>query len=36
MKDLGEDITDMLRDSSMAEKQVLSNKLQQLAQKVMK
>ncbi len=34
IKDLGDDLTDMIRDSSPEEKQVLSNKLQQLASKV--
>ena len=34
IKDLGDDLTDMIRDSSVEEKQVLSNKLQQLASKV--
>lgn len=36
IKDLGDDLTDMIRDSSVEEKQVLSNKLQQLATKVNK
>ena len=34
IKDLGDDLTDMIRDSSVEEKQVLSAKLQQLASKV--
>ena len=34
IKDLGDDLTDMIRDSSVEEKQVLSSKLQQLASKV--
>ena len=34
IKDLGDDLTDMIRDSSTEEKQVLSAKLQQLATKV--
>ena len=36
IKDLGDDLTDMIRDSSTEEKQVLSSKLQQLATKVNK
>lgn len=36
IKDLGDDLTDMIRDSSTEEKQVLSQKLQQLATKVNK
>ena len=36
IKDLGDDLTDMIRDSSTEEKQVLSTKLQQLASKVTK
>ena len=34
IKDLGEDLTDMIKESSQEEKQVLSNKLQQLATKI--
>ena len=34
IKDLGEDLTDMIKESSQEEKQVLSSKLQQLAAKV--
>ena len=34
--DLGDEVTDMIRDSSIEEKQVLSTKLQQLASKVTK
>ena len=36
IKDLGDDLTDMIRDSSTEEKQLLSTKLQQLATKVNK
>lgn len=36
IKDLGEDLTDMIKESSPEEKQVLSTKLQQLAAKVSK
>lgn len=36
IKDLGEDLTDMIKESSNEEKQVLSTKLQQLAAKVSK
>lgn len=36
MKDLGEDLTDMIVKSTPEEKQMLSNKLQQLAMKVIK
>ena len=36
IKDLGDDLTDMIRDSSPEEKQVLSSKLQTLATKVNK
>ena len=36
IQDLGDDLTDMIRDSSPEEKQVLSTKLQQLASKVTK
>lgn len=36
IKDLGDDLTDMIRDSSTEERQVLSTKLQQLASKVSK
>lgn len=36
IQDLGDDLTDMIRDSSMEEKQVLSSKLQALASKVNK
>lgn len=36
MRDLGEDLTDMIMKSTPEEKQVLSNKLSQLAAKVMK
>lgn len=36
IRDLGDDLTDMIRDSSVEEKQVLSTKLQQLATKVNK
>lgn len=36
IQDLGDDLTDMIRDSSPEEKQVLSTKLQQLASKVNK
>lgn len=36
MRDLGDDLTEMISHSTMEEKQVLSNKLQQLAQKIMK
>lgn len=32
--DLGEDLTDMVKESSMEERQVLSSKLQQLATKI--
>ena len=34
IKDLGDDLTDMIRDSSQEEKQILSTKLQQLATKI--
>lgn len=34
IKDLGDDLTDMIKDSSQEEKQVLSTKLQQLATKI--
>ena len=34
IKDLGEDLTDMVKESSMEERQVLSSKLQQLATKI--
>ena len=34
IKDLGEDLTDMIKDSTTEEKQVLSSKLQQLATKI--
>lgn len=34
IKDLGDDLTDMIKESSIEEKQVLSNKLQQLATKI--
>ena len=34
IKDLGEDMTDMIKESSSEEKQVLSSKLQQLATKI--
>lgn len=34
IKDLGEDLTDMIKESSQEEKQVLSTKLQQLATKI--
>ena len=34
IKDLGEDLTDMIQNSTPEEKQVLSTKLQQLASKV--
>ena len=36
IKDLGEDLTDMIKESSTEEKQVLSTKLQQLATKINK
>ena len=36
IKDLGEDLTDMIKESSPEEKQVLSTKLQQLATKINK
>ena len=36
IKDLGEDLTDMIKESSQDEKQVLSTKLQQLATKINK
>ena len=36
MRDLGEDLMEMIDKSPVEEKQVLSNKLQQLAQKIMK
>ena len=36
IKDLGEDLTDMIKESSQEEKQVLSTKLQQLATKINK
>ena len=36
MKDLADDITEMIEKSTTEEKQILSNKLSQLAQKVMK
>lgn len=36
IKDLGEDLTDMIKESSQEEKQILSTKLQQLAAKVNK
>ena len=36
IKDLGEDLTDMMKDSSQEEKQVLSSRLQQLATKIIK
>ena len=36
MKDLADDITEMIEKSTLEEKQVLSNKLSQLAQKVMR
>ncbi len=34
IKDLGEDLTDMVKESTMEERQVLSSKLQQLATKI--
>jgi len=36
MKDLGEDLTEMIVSSTPEEKQVLANKLQQLAMKINK
>ncbi len=36
IKDLGEDLTDMIKDSSVEEKQMLATKLQQLATKINK
>lgn len=36
IKDLGDDLTDMIKESSTEEKQVLSSKLQQLATKINK
>ena len=36
IKDLGDDLTDMIKESSQEEKQVLSTKLQQLATKINK
>ena len=36
IKDLGEDLTDMIKESSTEEKQLLSSKLQQLATKINK
>ena len=36
IQDLGEDLTDMIKESSTEEKQVLSTKLQQLATKINK
>lgn len=36
IKDLGEDLTDMVRTSTTEEKQLLSTKLQQLASKINK